>query len=120
MIESIEGTYEFGTYTKEVGFINDIAFIYDRLPFICYIKDIYYDNDGHITRTCMIGKKEKDRGKNNYKNNTCSKTDPSRKQKGKQQQKKKNGRAYSKCKLCKKSHSLCLKKAGIWVPASIF
>ncbi|MDO4962592.1 MAG: hypothetical protein Q4E75_00605 [bacterium] len=58
LVKNVEKTYEDGTYYKNVGFINDIAFIYDRFPFISYIKDIYYDKDGYVTSTCMIEKKE--------------------------------------------------------------
>ena len=34
--------------------MNDILYLYDRFPFLNYIKDISYDQDGKITQIGFI------------------------------------------------------------------
>ena len=38
--------------------MNDIIYLYDRFPFVSYIKDILYNDDGKITYLGCIKKDE--------------------------------------------------------------
>ena len=51
--ESIECVYD-----KNIPYMNDIIYLYDRFPFIKYIKDVTYDNEGKIVESNCINKEE--------------------------------------------------------------
>ena len=58
LIEYIEKNFERNTdYDKYIAFMNDIIYIYDRIPFLSYIKDISY-KDNKINSTSIIYKDE--------------------------------------------------------------
>ena len=58
LIEYIEKKFERNTdYDKYIAFMNDIIYIYDRIPFLSYIKDISY-KDNKIKSTTIIYKEE--------------------------------------------------------------
>jgi len=62
MIQDVESRYEKESketiYDKDVSYMNDIIYLYDRFPFVSYIKDILYNDDGKITFLGCINKDE--------------------------------------------------------------
>ena len=53
MIDDFETNYNKESkkfiYVKSEPLMNDVIYLYDRFPFISYIKASLYDNDGNIT-----------------------------------------------------------------------
>lgn len=70
MIETFEKNYKKDfkeyIYDKEISYMNDIIYLYDRFPFISYVKDIIYSEDGSIS---CIGSIDKDEIINYIKDN---------------------------------------------------
>ena len=62
MIQDVESNYQKESkeiiYDKEITYMNDIIYLYDRFPFVSYIKDILYNDDGKITYLGCINKDE--------------------------------------------------------------
>ena len=62
MIQDVESNYQKESkeiiYDKEIPYMNDIIYLYDRFPFVSYIKDISYNDDGKITCLGCINKEE--------------------------------------------------------------
>ena len=63
LIEYVEKNYqEDCIYDKKISYMNDIIYLYDRFPFISYIKDIKYSKlDNQICEICRIEKSEIDK-----------------------------------------------------------
>lgn len=61
MIQEVEANHKKESkemiYDKEVSYMNDIIYLYDRFPFVSYIKDITYYN-GKITYSGCINRDE--------------------------------------------------------------
>lgn len=53
MIEDVEANYENESkkiiYDKDNPYMNNVIYLYDRFPFICYIRTTLYGNHGNIT-----------------------------------------------------------------------
>ena len=45
-------------YDKDIAFMDDVLYLYDRFPFVSYIKSVIFNDDGIITFTGCISKKE--------------------------------------------------------------
>ncbi len=45
-------------YDEEIAYMNDILYLYDRFPFVSYIKDVSYGMDGNIAYLGCINKDE--------------------------------------------------------------
>lgn len=59
VISCVESNYDSNCiYDKKVYYMNDIIYLYDRFPFIDYIKDITYDSNNKITQIGTIKKEE--------------------------------------------------------------
>lgn len=62
MIQDVESNYKNESkeiiYDKDIPYMNDIIYLYDRFPFVSYIKDILYNDDGKITYLGCINKEE--------------------------------------------------------------
>ena len=62
VIEEIELNYKKESteiiYDKLNSYMNDIIYLYDRFPFISYIKNISYNDEGKITCVGTIDKEE--------------------------------------------------------------
>ena len=62
MIEDVETNYKKESkeliYDKDISYMNDIIYLYDRFPFVSYIKDITYNNDGKISYLGCINRDE--------------------------------------------------------------
>ena len=59
VISWVESNYDSDCiYDKKVYYMNDIIYLYDRFPFIDYIKDITYDSNNQITQIGTIKKEE--------------------------------------------------------------
>lgn len=62
MIQDVESNYQKESkeiiYDKEIPYMNDVIYLYDRFPFVSYIKDILYNDDGKITYLGCINKDE--------------------------------------------------------------
>lgn len=59
VISCVESNYDSDCiYDKKVYYMNDIIYLYDRFPFIDYIKDITYDSNNQITQIGIINKEE--------------------------------------------------------------
>ena len=62
MIQDVESNYQKESkeiiYDKEIPYMNDVIYLYDRFPFVSYIKDILYNDDGKITYLGCIKKDE--------------------------------------------------------------
>ena len=59
MIDMFEKDFEKNskniTYDTYIPYMNEVIYLYDRFPFISYIKDVSYGRDGNITYlSCMI------------------------------------------------------------------
>ena len=73
MIEYFETNYQKDAkefiYDELTPYMNDILYLYDRFPFVSYIKDILYNDAGHIT---YIGRIDKDEIDDYIKNNNIN------------------------------------------------
>lgn len=59
VISYVESNYDSDCiYDKKVYYMNDIIYLYDRFPFIDYIKDITYDSNNQIIQIGTISKEE--------------------------------------------------------------
>ena len=62
MIDYVETNYEKESkkfiYDNDVSYMNDVIYLYDRFPFLNYIKDITYDNERKIVMLGYIGREE--------------------------------------------------------------
>lgn len=60
LIEYVENNYQDDClYDDNIPYMNDIIYLYDRFPFISYIKNIVYDrNNNQISEICIIEKDE--------------------------------------------------------------
>lgn len=60
LILDIEKNYQGSLdYDKNIGYMNDIIYLYDRFPFVSYIKDITYDKtSGEIVQIGCISREE--------------------------------------------------------------
>lgn len=47
-------------YDNDVLFMNDVLFIYDRVPFLRYVKEVYYDDNNVMYCNSIIYKEEID------------------------------------------------------------
>ena len=63
LINKVEKNYDLSTiasYEPNIGFMADVLYLYDKIPFICEVKDVYYSKDGFPLSTCVISKIEID------------------------------------------------------------
>ncbi len=59
LIHDFEDSYDKSiVYDKNVGYMNDIIYLYDRFPFVSYIKDNVFDDEGRIAFGGCIDKEE--------------------------------------------------------------
>lgn len=60
LISDVENNYQGSLdYDKNIGYMNDIIYLYDRFPFVSYIKDITYDKaSGEVVQIGCISKEE--------------------------------------------------------------
>lgn len=60
LILDIEKNYQGSLdYDKNIGYMNDIIYLYDRFPFVSYIKDITYDKaSGEVVQIGCISREE--------------------------------------------------------------
>ena len=62
MIEEVEKSYKKESqkiiYDKGNSYMNKVIYLYDRFPFVTYIKDILYNDEGKIISIGCITKKE--------------------------------------------------------------
>ena len=60
LILDIEKNYQGSLdYDKNIGYMNDIIYLYDRFPFVNYIKDITYDKaSGEVVQIGCISREE--------------------------------------------------------------
>lgn len=64
LIEKIEKNYTIAKaneYDDIISFMADVIYIYDRLPFICGIKEVYLNKEKIVTATNYISKEEIDK-----------------------------------------------------------
>ena len=55
LINFFEKNYDSGIeYDQSVSYMNDIIYLYDRFPFVSYIKDFNYDREGKIIQIGYI------------------------------------------------------------------
>jgi len=45
-------------YDNRIAYMNDVIYLYDRFPFLKYIKDVSYDKEGKITQIGYIDRDE--------------------------------------------------------------
>lgn len=64
LIEKIEKSYSNDKalkYDSQIGFMADVLYIYDRIPFLTGIKDVYINSKDNIMNSiCYISKEEID------------------------------------------------------------
>lgn len=62
MIEEVQSNYlkesKIVIYDKSNSYMNDIIYLYDRFPFISYIREILYNDEGEISFISIINKDE--------------------------------------------------------------
>ncbi len=62
MIKDVESNHKKDAkaiiYDKDISYMNDIIYLYDRFSFVSYIKDILYNDEGKITSIGCINKDE--------------------------------------------------------------
>ena len=59
MIEFFEKSYNNAEkYENCIGYMNDIIYLFDRFPFLEYIKDVSYDKEGKMNQVGYIKNKE--------------------------------------------------------------
>ena len=60
LILDVENNYQGSLdYDKNIGYMNDIIYLYDRFPFVNYIKDITYDKaSGEVVQIGCISREE--------------------------------------------------------------
>lgn len=60
LINYVENNYQIDcVYDEKVSYMNDIIYLYDRFPFISYIKDMIYDEtNNQIVEMTLIKKEE--------------------------------------------------------------
>ncbi|MBE6158623.1 MAG: hypothetical protein E7159_02210 [Firmicutes bacterium] len=59
LIHDFEDSYDKSiVYDKNVGYMNDIIYLYDRFPFVSYIKDNVFDDEGRTAFGGCINKEE--------------------------------------------------------------
>ena len=59
LISQVEKEYEKSyIYEKNISYMNDVIYLYDRFPFIEYIKDVSYGIDNQICEICIIKREE--------------------------------------------------------------
>lgn len=60
LILDVEKNYQGSLdYDKNIGYMNDIIYLYDRFPFVNYIKDITYDKtSGEVVQIGCISREE--------------------------------------------------------------
>lgn len=62
MIDDVEVNYNHESkeiiYDKDISYMNDIIYLYDRFSFVSYIKDIVYNDAGKIIYLGCINKDE--------------------------------------------------------------
>ena len=57
LINFFEKNYDINIkYDQFIPYMNDIIYLYDRFPFVNYIKDVNYDKEGKITQIGYIDK----------------------------------------------------------------
>ena len=45
-------------YDNRIAYMNDVIYLYDRFPFLKYIKDVSYDKEGKIAQIGYIDRDE--------------------------------------------------------------
>lgn len=61
LIHDFEDSYDKSiVYDKKVAYMNDIIYLYDRFPFISYIKYMVFDDEGRTAYSDYINKSEID------------------------------------------------------------
>ncbi len=45
-------------YDNRIAYMNDVIYLYDRFPFLKYIKDVSYDKEGKTTQIGYIDRDE--------------------------------------------------------------
>ena len=62
MIEEVQSNYlkesKIVIYDKSNSYMNDIIYLYDRFPFISYIREILYNDEDEISFISIINKDE--------------------------------------------------------------
>ncbi len=62
MIQEVESNYKKESkemiYDKDISYMNDIIYLYDRFPFVSYIKDNVFDDEGRTAFGGCINKEE--------------------------------------------------------------
>lgn len=69
LIKHLEDRYKLGNvrvYDKDISYMNDIIYIYESIPFISGIGDIYYSDNKEISTYSYITKEEIDEYINNF------------------------------------------------------
>lgn len=55
LIDYFEKNYDSSIkYNQFISYMNNIIYLYDRIPFLSYIKDVSYDKEGKITQIGYI------------------------------------------------------------------
>lgn len=59
MTELIEKYYDDTcVYDEFIGYMNHVIYIYDRVPFLKYIREITYDKNGQVKEVALITREE--------------------------------------------------------------
>lgn len=69
LIKHLEDRYKLGNvrvYDKDIPYMNDIIYIYESIPFISGIGDIYYSDNKEVSTYSYITKEEIDEYINNF------------------------------------------------------